>query len=402
MNLNIKEFFKNLFKKKSSNFDEIKNLNIKELLQYYKYPFETHSVETKDGYILTLFRLGKKNSNNFFINSQPVLFQHGILDSSDGWLCNYEERCFPFLFSDLGFDVWLSNSRGNKYSKSHIKYTPKDFEFWQFSFNELGLYDIPSILEYINNNNNSKEKIIYIGHSQGTCMLFSALCQNCEYFANRIKLFIALAPIARLNNMSSFLLLTLEKLKIVKTCNKLGICEMFPSGDNESNFDFVNIFNKYFMPMNNFTLSFITDNNSKDTNDQEYMELYKKFFPSGCSLNCLSHFAHIINKKKFCYFDYGKIPNYKIYGSVEPPEYDLSKIKNIPIILICGEEDKLATPPDVEWLNEQIKENVIYFKIIPKIGHTSFLIGNDISWFEDVMEIILTKYVVNNNNANYY
>ena len=31
MKLNIKEFIKNLFKKKSSNFDEIKNLNIEKL-----------------------------------------------------------------------------------------------------------------------------------------------------------------------------------------------------------------------------------------------------------------------------------------------------------------------------------------------------------------------------------
>jgi len=296
----IKNLFEKIFKKKSNTkYDEIKDLNIKELLTFYDYPFEIHSVQTEDGYILSLFRLGKKSNKNFSINSQPILFQHGIMDSSDGWLCNQEERCFPFIFANLGFDVWLSNSRGNKYSKSHIKYNSKDFEFWQFSFNELGLYDLPSILEFINCNNYSKEKIIYVGHSQGTCMLFSALCQKCEYFVNKIKLFIALAPIARLNNMSSFLLNTLEKLKVVKTCNKLGIFEMFPNGDNESNFDFVNIFNKYFMPMNNFTLSFITDNNSYDTNDQDYMKFYKKFFPSGCSLNCLSHFTHIINKKKW-------------------------------------------------------------------------------------------------------
>ena len=32
MNLNIKKFFKNIFNKKKTDFDEIKNLNIKELL----------------------------------------------------------------------------------------------------------------------------------------------------------------------------------------------------------------------------------------------------------------------------------------------------------------------------------------------------------------------------------
>ena len=36
---------------------------------------------------------------------QAVFFQHGLFDSSDGWICNYEKNCLPFIFVNRGFDV---------------------------------------------------------------------------------------------------------------------------------------------------------------------------------------------------------------------------------------------------------------------------------------------------------
>ena len=89
---------------------------IREYIISKSYPFEVHNTTTEDGYILTLFRIpGPKSSINDIQNSYgkkpPILFQHGILDSADGWLCNDEARCLPFIFANNGFDVWLGNSR---------------------------------------------------------------------------------------------------------------------------------------------------------------------------------------------------------------------------------------------------------------------------------------------------
>ena len=36
---------------------------------------------------------------------QAVFMQHGILDSSDGWACNHEKYCIPFILCNKGFDV---------------------------------------------------------------------------------------------------------------------------------------------------------------------------------------------------------------------------------------------------------------------------------------------------------
>ena len=100
----------------------------------------------------------------------------------------------------------------------------------------------------------------------------------------------------------------------------------------------------------------------------------------------------IIKAKKFVYFDYRREANCAIYHQSHPPEYDLSIIKDFPIMLIGGQQDKLADPEDVKWLNHELKDNVIYYKIIPKMGHLSFMCAKDFSWFDEPLNIILEYY----------
>ena len=47
--------------------------------------------------------------------------------------------------------MWLGNGRGNKYSKSHKIYDPsKDAaEFWDYSFTDMGKYDLTAEIEYV-------------------------------------------------------------------------------------------------------------------------------------------------------------------------------------------------------------------------------------------------------------
>jgi lysosomal acid lipase/cholesteryl ester hydrolase len=51
---------------------------------------------------------------------------------------------------DLGYDVWVGNSRGNPYTK-HATLDPiaDAKEYWDFSWAEMGLYDIPGVIDYI-------------------------------------------------------------------------------------------------------------------------------------------------------------------------------------------------------------------------------------------------------------
>lgn len=98
--------------------------------KYFNYPAQYHDVTTPDGYILRLFRIQKKGT---LIKEglKPILLQHGLLDSSDTWILNDEDKAIGFILANMGYDVWMGNNRGNKHSRKHVKYNPdKDKGFW--------------------------------------------------------------------------------------------------------------------------------------------------------------------------------------------------------------------------------------------------------------------------------
>ena len=70
-----------------------------------------------------------------------------------------------FFFADAGFDVWMNNSRGNRYSRDHKYLDPDvDKEYWNFSFDELGKYDLPAVIDYVLKITEA-ENLTYLGHS---------------------------------------------------------------------------------------------------------------------------------------------------------------------------------------------------------------------------------------------
>jgi hypothetical protein len=77
-----------------------------------------------------------------------------------------------------------------------------------------------------------------------------------------------------------------------------------------------------------------------------------------------------------------------------PPVYPLEKIKNIPIALFAGLGDELASPTDVDWLNEQIKDTVVFYHKY-NLGHMSFAIAKDMSFFQIDAIGLLKQYATN-------
>lgn len=61
--------------------------------------------------------------------------------------------------------MWLGNSRGSKYSRAHASLNPdKDVKFWQFSWQEMAIHDLPAMIDYVREVA-GVEKVSYIGHS---------------------------------------------------------------------------------------------------------------------------------------------------------------------------------------------------------------------------------------------
>ena len=75
-------------------------------------------------------------------------------------------------------------------------------KYFDFSFSELGEYDQIGLWEYVMKVTGA-EKISYVGHSQGTTQMFSTLCDNHAFFKDKLKIFIAIAPVVSVKNMDS-------------------------------------------------------------------------------------------------------------------------------------------------------------------------------------------------------
>ena len=109
-----------------------------------------------------------------------------------------------FILADNCYDVWMGNSRGNRYSLGHTDPGISDDDYWNFSWHQMADSDLPSVIDKVLQISGS-EKLIYAGHSQGTTQFFIFNELHPEY-ESKIKGFLAMAPIAFMGHSDSFVL----------------------------------------------------------------------------------------------------------------------------------------------------------------------------------------------------
>ncbi|KAL5009835.1 hypothetical protein ScPMuIL_012140 [Solemya velum] len=158
--------------------------NVTQLITSKGYPCEQHTVQTKDGFLLGVQRIPHGVTRNGTGRKGVVFIQHGLLCSSSNWVVNLANESLGFILADEGYDVWLGNSRGNTYSRRHVKYSPDCDEFWDWSWDEMNLYDIPAFMNYVLNKTElaKKVKVFFalgpvttVGHIDGPLRLFKDL-----------------------------------------------------------------------------------------------------------------------------------------------------------------------------------------------------------------------------------
>merc|ERR1712142_1280807 len=179
------------------------NLPTDKILLAEGYPAETHYVETPDGYILAIHRIpyGKINTDT---SNRPVVFlQHGLLSSSADWVVATPSKGLGYMLAEAGYDVWMGNYRGNTYSRNHTFFDPADGTggFWDFAWDEMAHYDIPSQIEKVLEVTGAEE-LHYVGHSMGTTA-FMAMHHYRKDIADKVRLAHFLSPVAYVGHMQS-------------------------------------------------------------------------------------------------------------------------------------------------------------------------------------------------------
>jgi lysosomal acid lipase/cholesteryl ester hydrolase len=121
------------------------------------YQWDPYTVTTTDGYKLTMFKITKRGVSYDHPHRESVLYQHGYGQDATTTLVQ-SNAAFPgektniFKTIDDGFDVWMGNFRGTKYSQGHTNPYPdynETFDYWNFTFAQLGVYDMPAFVDKI-------------------------------------------------------------------------------------------------------------------------------------------------------------------------------------------------------------------------------------------------------------
>ncbi|XP_032454071.1 lipase 3 isoform X2 [Nasonia vitripennis] len=356
-----------------------KALDFVALVNAFGYPAEEYTVKTIDGYKIRIHRIPGSPSN-LGTRGKPVVFmQHGLLASSDSWVLMGPTHDLAYMLADVGFDVWLGNTRGNTYSRKHVSLSPDyDEDFWRYSFHEIALYDITTAIDYILQLTNQRQ-IIYIGHSMGTTISYVLLSEKPEY-NDKIKLVISLAPAAiwhnRSNEITNFLLDHADKIRdIIK---KGKIYELLPLTNSLVEFGRKICGNS--SPYQKLCLklqSLFVGDNLEQTNTSLVAHTLQ-YLPAGISAHTVDHYSQVVQSGHFKMFDYGIVENFKIYKQIHPPLYNLSNIV-APIAILYGNGDTLIPAENAVQLSKMLP-NVLTIETVPdgKFNHLDFLFARDL------------------------
>ena len=244
----------------------------------------------------------------------------------------------------------------------------------------MGEYDAKANINYILAAN-PYPKVAYVGHSQGTSQMFYALAEHEDDYADKISVFIALGPVVRLNYCKSDLLTFIGKNDelILDVFEFFGIYEIFPANWFDSTA--VKLICGVLPDLCELAVSIFADEDTS-LDDEDRLSVYLSHFPAGTSLKCLDHFAQLMSAPTFQRYDYGEQGNIEAYGTSTPPRIPLAEMKgSVPIAMFVGQKDELADTIDNEWAYSEMGSDVVVFYNEYNLGHLSFLVADDMSFF---------------------
>jgi gastric triacylglycerol lipase len=193
-----------------------------------------------------------------------------------------------FIVARAGYDVWLGNTRGNKYSHDTVV-SKSNYDKWNFDFEVMGDLDITTEIDYVLKIT-GQEKVAYIGHSQGTSQMYYGLSHNEQFFLDRVSVFIALGPVMQLTHCKSSLIHFFAAFRslIIDTAGTLGFYEFFSA--NWLTTGAMRLMCGTIPQLCEFGLFLLTDEDPS-LNDPSRTQVYLGHFPAGTSLRSLDHYG---------------------------------------------------------------------------------------------------------------
>ncbi|XP_049274334.1 gastric triacylglycerol lipase-like [Rhipicephalus sanguineus] len=294
-----------------------------DLIRSKGYRCQEFTVTTQDSYVLSMQRIPHGRTVAASIHAPrrpPVILVHGFLSSAVEWVINYPHQSLGFLLADAGYDVWLANLRGTPYARQHLQLTEQDTEYWNFGLDEMGLYDIPALVDYVLAWTGWSE-LFYVGFSQGNAAAWITLSEKPEYNAK--------AALVKLNRGRVLVREPSLRYASYTTCDTTTHMRYLCSTPGF-----------HFLGVNHAQLNVIR------------------------------------RAKQFRKYSYGVWGNLERYGHPVAPTYDLSRVR-VPVAMFSSLADYLAPPEDVAALRANLWHVLVYDYVVPdpNFSHLDFVLG---------------------------
>ncbi|XP_055590287.1 lipase 3-like [Uranotaenia lowii] len=330
-------------------------------------PVKLHKIVTDDGYILTAVRIPNPGK-------PPVLIMHGLFGCSADYLALGMNFSLAALAYRNGFDVWLGNNRGNTFSRDHVSMSSNLKQFWQFSFHEMGVFDLPAMIDFISRVT-QHPKVHYIGHSQGTTQFLVLNSLRPEYNDKFYSVHLS-SPVAFLWHMTSPVTDILNRREELEAAARvMNTPELGNRGVGTPVDLMTRAVQSGFIQPEQILMNVWYYFGYHNSIDRKLIPEIMKYSPAGASIHQLIHYAQLYRVKDFQQYDYGNRENMRHYGVNPPSLYPLHYIR-VPMSLYYSDSDPINQPEDVEELVRRLPGMVRRYKIsYYGWNHIDFLFG---------------------------
>jgi len=357
--------------------------NFTELVKSKGFVPEEHYVITEDQYIMGVFRV---RCRKHCCAQKVVYISTPLWMDSDSFVADYANNSLAFLLADSGYDVWIGNIRGTKYSRAKVgnpNPSSFDLEFFDYTFLDIGLKDIPAGINYTLKVT-GQDRLFYIGHSQATAGVFALLSRQPE-FNKKIIAMAAMCPFRRIScdigqkEQHGILQVIAHNYKALTSLRKV-LGEFPPTTKGLSTLCYIvpELCDASF----HFSLGETPNLNSSR------LEVYMQFIPAATSVKNILFFAQMSTRScsgdyDVYDFDYDAIrskwgilssifspedTNMKRYGTRRPPSFAADAIQ-VPVKLYHAEDDGYATPDEVARLEKELPNYRGSWDMGPRYGH---------------------------------
>lgn len=356
-----------------------------DLCALFGYEAEEHIVQTSDGYLLGLHRIScrksergrRVNGGEGTIQKRVVYLHHGLLMNSEVWVCaTSEERCLPFRLVEQGYDVWLGNNRGNKYSKKSTLHSPSSTAFWNFSMDQFAFHDIPDSIDYILTAT-AQQSLSYIGFSQGTAQAFATLSIH-PSLNQKVDVFIGLAPAMSPAGLHNGVVDSLMKASPDVLFLAFGRRSILSSATMWQAI----LYPPIFVRIIDMSLSLLFNWSAKNISTAQKLAAYPHLY-SYTSTKSVVHWFQIIRNKSFQMYDDDVGPTLNLGGVAryyKPAKFPTRNIRT-PIVLVYGGSDSLV---DIEVMLKELPTHTVAVEV-GRYEHLDFL------WARDVHRLVFPR-----------